>query len=39
VLDRKALERRPCECYSVVKNECERLFARQTRVASNTRRN
>jgi hypothetical protein len=26
VLDRDRLERRTCECYAVVKKECERLL-------------
>jgi Mn-dependent DtxR family transcriptional regulator len=29
VLDRSALERRSCECYSVVKKEYDRLLPRQ----------
>ena len=30
VLDREGLERRSCECYAVVKKECDRMLPDQT---------
>jgi CRP-like cAMP-binding protein len=33
VLDRRGLERRACECYALVKNECHRLMATEPQAA------
>jgi len=30
VLDRAGLEKRACECYAVVRHECDRLLQRQS---------
>jgi Mn-dependent DtxR family transcriptional regulator len=34
VLDRKGLEARSCECYAVVKKECDRLLPKANIVSS-----
>jgi DNA-binding GntR family transcriptional regulator len=33
VLDRAKLEKRACECYGVVRRECDRLLAAETALA------
>jgi CRP-like cAMP-binding protein len=38
IVDRKRLEASACECYQIVKNECERLVGTSKRPASDSRR-